>query len=289
MKAGLAARLIESGFGVATVFSSKRKRNTHMSHFDPFQTLRSKSEPAKTSNRILVITWNIAGLSNNSSIPTAVEKLNTDKLPVVLCLQESSTPLKDDDQSGSCSIKVGRVTWEGRGTNKNESDNQRCNTIIYWSKEFKYESRDSAYHGNRFYECVKLSLNGVAFWVLCVHGPSMGPQGYNLNGNSLGTYFQKMSEEKKPLIVVGDMNCQPKNMDAGKEATVVSSGNPTRTKSQTELDFMVVFRAKAKFHLTDDVRNTSDHIAVSFIVELGGSGGSFGFDPYEKTGNPFDH
>ena len=31
----------------------------------------------------------------------------------------------------------------------------------------------------------------------------------------------------------------------------------------------------------------SDHIAVSFIVNFGDSGGSFSFDRNEKTGNPF--
>jgi endonuclease/exonuclease/phosphatase family metal-dependent hydrolase len=230
-------------------------------------------------------------LSNQTFVPNVVEELNKEtKLPVVLCLQETSTPLpKDQDnvQTRACNIKIGRHSWEGRGTNKYDSGNQRCNTVIYWSNEIKHESREAVYHGNRYYECVKLSLNRSAFWVLCVHAPSMGPSGYATNGNQLGSIFQKASLEKNPLIAIGDMNSQPGDMDAGK-GLVVKSGKPTRIKAGSELDFMVVFGAKAaSFHQTNDAGNNSDHLAVSFIVELEVSSGFFGFDKNEKTGNPY--
>jgi endonuclease/exonuclease/phosphatase family metal-dependent hydrolase len=80
----------------------------------------------------------------------------------------------------------------------------------------------------------------------------------------------KEANYKFPLIVAGDMNCEPANVRAaiGRKAKVGSSGAPTRLKSGRELDFIIVYGGEVAAHKIVEGGNISDHQAASFVVTL---------------------
>jgi endonuclease/exonuclease/phosphatase family metal-dependent hydrolase len=229
---------------------------------------------------LLLVTWNCDGKVNESfvaQIVTACEQ-EAEKREIkiegrIICIQETSRPGgKGDDDEHKIATKLGRISYEGVGTNKEDSGNQRCNTIVLWEKgKFTREGRSSKFKHNRYYECVSLKYSSHTFWVMSVHGPSGGPGNYANNGSELGGDLDDDVLEHYPLIAAGDMNCEPGNMvlNAKKRnpGSVVRPGKPTRIKSQRELDFMIAYGSHAEFLTVACAGNVSDHCGVGFLVQ----------------------
>lgn len=218
---------------------------------------------------ILVITWNSQGQNHGYLLPKVYssmmakvkERKGLSVGGVVLCLQEVSPHDNEFD------LKLGREKLHGFGTNKPDSGNQRCNTAVVWSKGFTYESRETKFHSNRYWERVKLTIDKRSFWVESIHGPSRGPKSYGRSGVEISTEVSKDAREKRPYIVAGDMNCEPANVHVGKGGLVVSGHQSTH--GSHELDFMITYGVGRAAHLlTYYTGQVSDHRAVGFLVEL---------------------
>jgi exonuclease III len=222
---------------------------------------------------LLVVTWNCAGKINENFVgqivtecEKAAEKAHQKIEGRIICLQETSQSDNDIKKH------INRLDYEGAGTGKEDSGNQRCNTAVLWEKQqFTREGRETRFYSNRYYECVKLKFNSKEFFVMSCHGPSGGPGNYASNGTKLGQIFDKEVTERFPLIIAGDMNCEPANMvlNAKKNnpGTVIPAGQPTRIKSQTELDFMIVYGGHAQVLTVACAGNVSDHCGVGFLVQ----------------------
>lgn len=202
-----------------------------------------------------------------SGIPNGVQAfMKTATTPTIVCLQEVSV------EGEAPNLKIGRDTWLGRGQSVIDSDNQRCNTAIFWSAHFNYVSRRTYYRGNRYYETVKLEFQKKKFWVSSIHMPS----GARNNGAALCALIHKEVLERAPLIAVGDMNCIPSDFASENTqqrfGTAVSSGKTTQ-KSGKELDWMVVNSGRSELQLTATCLGVpdayiSDHLPVGFEVTL---------------------
>jgi hypothetical protein len=233
---------------------------------------------------LLLVTWNCDGKVNESFVAQIITECEHEaerrEIKIegrIICIQETSRPADkgDADKIGvehKIETKFGRLNYEGVGTNKEDSGNQRCNTVVLWEEgKFTREGRSTEYKHNRYYECVKLKYSSHTFWVMSVHGPSGGPGNYGHNGTEIGKALDDDVLEHFPLIAAGDMNCEPGNMvlNAGKRnpGSVIRPGQPTRIKSQKELDFMVMYGGHAEFLKVACAGNVSDHCGVGFLVQ----------------------
>src|SRR5258708_25009665 len=91
----------------------------------------------------------------------------------------------DADKTGvehKIETKFGRLNYEGVGTNKKDSGNQRCNTVVLWEEgKFTREGRSAEYKHNRYYESFKLKYSSHTFLVMSGHCPSGSPGNYRHN------------------------------------------------------------------------------------------------------------
>lgn len=217
----------------------------------------------------LFITWNADGMNHLPYLSTIVDKLRggDPSIGVIIGLQEVSMPGCDKP------YKIGRKNFLYCGTDKDQSGNQRCNTVILWENEkFTRLDRYTQFHSNRYWECIKLRAkdNNRDFWVMSVHGPAGGPANYAANGRDISEYLHKFALERAPLIALGDMNCQPANMVTSGSSAVISCGHPTRPKSGAELDFLVTSQriAIGCAGVVDAEVSESDHRGVGFRATI---------------------